>query len=78
MSTHTKREPWLVEAGQRFITIRRAAGESQRSLAKKSGVARQTIQRLEDGLTFPGSSVRVKLAEALGCPNLGRLLMEER
>ncbi len=78
MSTEQRKEPWLVEAGQRFITLRRAKGFSQRSLAEKANVTRQTIRRLEEGTTFPGSPIRVKLADALECPDLGRLLLEER
>ncbi len=72
------KEPWLVEAGSRFTTLRRAKGLSIRELSKRSGVARQTITKLEKGIAFPGSPVRVHLGDALDVPNLGRLLLEER
>jgi len=78
MSTDTKREPWLVEAGSRFTTLRRAKGLSIRELSRLSGVARQTITKLENGIAFPGSPVRVHLGDALEVENLGRVLMEER
>ncbi|MBC8425108.1 helix-turn-helix transcriptional regulator [bacterium] len=78
MSTDTKREPWLVEAGSRFTTLRRAQSLSIRELSRLSGVARQTITKLEKGIAFPGSLVRLALGEALGVENLGRVLMEER
>lgn len=77
MSTKS-REPWLIEAGQRFITIRRSRDLSQRELSRISGVARQTIQRLENGTAFPTPTTRVKLEAALGVESLGRVLLEER
>ncbi len=49
-------------------TLRRARGTtSQYSLAKKAGVNRSTINRLEKGLNRPTYDTVLKIAKALGC-----------
>ena len=50
----------------RLRAVRRAAGVSQRKLAKSAGVSRMTIQRTERGETMPTTAVLALLALALG------------
>jgi DNA-binding XRE family transcriptional regulator len=80
MSTDTKREPWLVEAGHRFRDIRNRAALTQQELADSARVSRQTISNLERGETWPNTETRLRLSYALRGeePNLWRVLLEER
>jgi transcriptional regulator with XRE-family HTH domain len=47
--------------------IRRSRGLSQSELATMSGLARETVSRLERGLTRPGRGTLLLLAASLGC-----------
>ncbi len=52
--------------GERIRSARRLAGLSQRELARRVGVTAMAISKYETGKMVPGSSVLLKLAEALG------------
>ncbi|MBC7252158.1 MAG: helix-turn-helix transcriptional regulator, partial [Anaerolineae bacterium] len=52
--------------GERIKIARRAAGLSQRALAKAVGVSAMAISKYERELDTPGSDVLLRLAQALG------------
>jgi transcriptional regulator with XRE-family HTH domain len=56
------------DIGVRIRDARQAAGMSQRQLSALSGIAQQTITRLETGLIRPKLDTVEKLAQALGMP----------
>jgi DNA-binding XRE family transcriptional regulator/predicted GIY-YIG superfamily endonuclease len=45
-----------------------ATGKSREGLAKEAGVSRQTLHKVENGLTTPRIEVASRLARAIGCP----------
>jgi transcriptional regulator with XRE-family HTH domain len=54
--------------GERLLIIRRRRGMSQGAVAQASGLNRNTIARLEQGVLHDlGGESIVKLARALGC-----------
>lgn len=52
--------------GERLRELREAAGLSQAELARRTGIAQQSIAVWEAGKSDPGWSKVMKLAEALG------------
>lgn len=60
--------------GERLRALRGERGESQHGLARRAGVNRVTIARIEAGHQLPRYSTLVALAEALDVP-LDQLLM---
>ena len=49
-----------------LVAARRAAGITQAQLAKKAGLGRGTIQRIEAGVADPGVDTLLALSRALG------------
>lgn len=68
-----RRGKWLL--GERLKRLRREAGLSQEVLAKRSGISRVTIARLEAGEQDPHYATLRALARGLGLP-LERLLVD--
>lgn len=61
--------------GTYIASRREAMGITQSQLADRAGVPRQTVNRLEQGITkLPGALVRRQLAEALGVSHLDLLV----
>jgi DNA-binding XRE family transcriptional regulator len=54
--------------GERFKKLRISAGVTQDDIAKKAGIARPNVSRLESGKHTPSLSTLQKLADALGVP----------
>ena len=50
-----------------MVSARKASGLTQTELAKRCGVSRLTIGRLEAGKTSPSLKVAKKIASVLGC-----------
>ena len=59
--------PVIVRFGRRLRELRRAAGLTQRDLARQSRVTRKFIQEVEDGTSNPSLETIVLLADGLGC-----------
>jgi transcriptional regulator with XRE-family HTH domain len=51
--------------GSFIAQLREASGLSQNQLAIKAGINRSTLNRLEEGVSTPSTTVLVKLTEAL-------------
>jgi transcriptional regulator with XRE-family HTH domain len=68
--------------GERLLILRRRRGMSQGALAKASGLNRNTIARLEQGVLHDlGGESLVRLARALGCSTdvlLGMVELDEQ
>ena len=64
MSTPELRE--LVVDGQKVAAARQAAGLTQQQLAKRAGVGRVTIARIEAGTQTPSVEIALAIARALG------------
>lgn len=58
----------LKAMGQRLRRLREARGLTQAALAKKAGITREYVVRLEGGRYDPTLSVSARLAKALGVP----------
>ncbi len=54
--------------GKRIRALRDEAGFSQEQLAKKSGLARATVNRIETGKTLPSLATLRKFAKVFGLP----------
>lgn len=52
----------------RIKRLRAASGMTQAALAKKAGVSREYVARLETGRHDPSLSTLARLAKALGVP----------
>ena len=52
--------------GKRVAKIRRAAGLTQEALAKRIGISREYVARIEGGHHEPSLTTLVKVAKALG------------
>ena len=59
--------PVIVDFGRRVRELRRAAGLSQRDLARESRMTRKFIQEIEYGTSNPSLETIVLLAHALDC-----------
>jgi transcriptional regulator with XRE-family HTH domain len=60
----------------RIVTIRRAAGVTQKKLADELQVDRSTIAKWEGGASLPRAELLPKIAAILGC-SIDDLLSEE-
>jgi transcriptional regulator with XRE-family HTH domain len=56
------------ERGQRIAAARRKSGLSQDQLARRIGVARSTIARIETGVSTPTLDIGLALARELRVP----------
>jgi transcriptional regulator with XRE-family HTH domain len=75
MNTAEDRKPAEVDLGRRLAELRAEFGWSQSELARRSGVSRATVARIEGGEVDPLRSVRA-LAGTLGLA-IGELLAVE-
>lgn len=60
-----------------LVALRKAGGDSQKTLAERAGVSEKSLNLLEQGKTHPRVSTLKKLAEALSVP-LGAITTAER
>lgn len=58
-------DPLALKFGMRLALLREAADVSQSDLARKCGMQRAYIWRVEDGRTLPSLRTAAKLAEGL-------------
>jgi DNA-binding XRE family transcriptional regulator len=72
-----KRDAGQAMLGKRVQRIRSASGLSQERLARRAGVSRITVARLERGELSPRHETLVALSKALGV-GLAELLVERR
>ena len=49
-------------------TIRMSAGLTQQALSEKAGVARVSINSIENGVYVPSAVLALKIAKVLKCP----------
>jgi DNA-binding XRE family transcriptional regulator len=45
-----------------------ASGKTRLAICEEAGVSRQTLHKVENGLTTPRIEVASRLARAIGCP----------
>src|SRR5262249_1710151 len=53
--------------GNALRRLRRERGLEQQELARRAGITRQTLSRLESGRAAPSAAIALRLARELGC-----------
>jgi DNA-binding XRE family transcriptional regulator len=45
-----------------------ASGKTRLAICEDAGVSRQTLHKVENGLTTPRVEIAIRIARAIGCP----------
>jgi DNA-binding XRE family transcriptional regulator len=45
-----------------------ASGKTRTAICEEAGVSRQTLHKVENGLTTPRIEIAARIARAIGCP----------
>lgn len=67
-----------IDIGIRLKSLRAARGWSQTDLAERASVARNTINRVENGLSEPSLDLLQRLADIFGVPLMVRITPSQR
>jgi transcriptional regulator with XRE-family HTH domain len=60
-----------------LVALRKAGGDSQKTLAERAGLSEKSLNLIEQGKTHPRVSTLKKLADALSVP-LGAITVPEQ